>query len=80
MLRLLSWTRRRVTSGWSPNPRNAFCSFCQRSHADVGPLAEGPGLVFICEKCVSVCGRLIADEQIRRVAVGLGSAEQPTLM
>ena len=42
-------------------PRNAYCSFCRRSHVDVGPLAEGPDQVYICGPCVEVCGRLITD-------------------
>ena len=61
-----------------PSPRNAYCSFCRRSHTDSGPLAEGPGLVFICGECVSTCGRLIADEVVRRAAAVTAGLAQPT--
>jgi ATP-dependent Clp protease ATP-binding subunit ClpX len=56
-----------ASAGGPVGLRNAYCSFCRRSHTDVGPLAEGPDQVFICGKCVVVCGQLIADEQARQV-------------
>jgi ATP-dependent Clp protease ATP-binding subunit ClpX len=42
--------------------RDAYCSFCRLSHRDVGPLAEGPGLVFICYACVQLCAAIIEQE------------------
>ena len=56
MPRLLDWSRRTSAAGKPPRPRNACCSFCRRSPTDMGPLAEGPGLVFICGECAAVCG------------------------
>lgn len=50
--------------------KNAYCSFCRRSHTEVGPLAEGPDLVFICGPCVSACGELIAQELTRSGSAG----------
>jgi hypothetical protein len=43
--------------------RNAFCSFCRHSFRDVGPLVEGPGDVFICEKCAELSRSIIAQER-----------------
>jgi len=47
-------------------PRNAYCSFCRKSHTDVGPLVEGPGEVYICGECVSLCQSIIDQEKRRR--------------
>jgi ATP-dependent protease Clp ATPase subunit len=37
--------------------QDACCSYCEESYRDVGPLVEGPDLVYICEKC---CDEAIA--------------------
>ena len=74
---LVNRLRRRTGSGEPPSPRNAYCSFCRRSHHDVGPLAEGPGLVFICRECVAVCGRLIADHVALRAAAAGEASGHP---
>lgn len=44
------------------------CSFCGKSHTDVRKLVAGPG-VYICDECVDLCDKIIADE--------LGLAEEP---
>jgi ATP-dependent Clp protease ATP-binding subunit ClpX len=46
--------------------RNAFCSFCRRSHRDVGPLVEGPGEVYICGECIELCQSILDQERKRR--------------
>ncbi|CAN5340393.1 ATP-dependent Clp protease ATP-binding subunit ClpX [soil metagenome] len=46
--------------------RNAYCSFCRRSHRDVGPLVEGPGDVYICGECIELCSSIIDQEKKRR--------------
>jgi len=55
----------RRTSGSTKN-RNAYCSFCRKSHRDVGPLVEGPGEVYICGECVELCQSIIDQEKRRR--------------
>ncbi|HEY2786500.1 MAG TPA: ATP-dependent Clp protease ATP-binding subunit ClpX [Fimbriiglobus sp.] len=55
----------RKTTGSSRN-RNAYCSFCRRSHRDVGPLVEGPGDVYICGECIELCQSIIDQEKKRR--------------
>ncbi len=47
-------------------PRNAFCSFCRKSHTEVGPLVEGPGNVYICGECAELCQTIVEQERRRR--------------
>jgi hypothetical protein len=78
MRRLLDWLRSLAAASAPVGRRTTHCSFCRRSHSEVGPLAEGPGLVFICGACVAVCGRLIAEEEARRaVGADAGSGQRP---
>jgi ATP-dependent Clp protease ATP-binding subunit ClpX len=56
---------RRPTTNSGRN-RNAYCSFCRRSHRDVGPLVEGPGDVYICGECIELCQSIIDQEKRRR--------------
>jgi len=37
-----------------------FCSFCGKSQHDIKKLIAGPG-VFICNECVELCSRVIAE-------------------
>jgi ATP-dependent Clp protease ATP-binding subunit ClpX len=57
----------RRPSGSTGRNRNAFCSFCRKSHRDVGPLVEGPGDVYICGDCIELCQSIIDQEKRRRV-------------
>jgi ClpX C4-type zinc finger len=41
-----------------------MCSFCGKSHAEVLRLIAGPG-VYICERCITVCIRLLDAELTR---------------
>jgi ATP-dependent Clp protease ATP-binding subunit ClpX len=52
--------------GTGPTKKNAFCSFCRKSYRDVGPLVEGPGDVYICGECVSLCQTILDQENRRR--------------
>ena len=56
----------RRPSGSTGRNRNAFCSFCRKSHRDVGPLVEGPGDVYICGECIDLCQSILEQEQRRR--------------
>ncbi|HXD89364.1 MAG TPA: ATP-dependent Clp protease ATP-binding subunit ClpX [Urbifossiella sp.] len=59
--------------GTAGRNRNAYCSFCRRSHRDVGPLVEGPGDVYICGECIELCQSIIDQEKKRR-----GGSKQST--
>jgi ATP-dependent Clp protease ATP-binding subunit ClpX len=48
------------------NTALTYCSFCRRSHRDVGPLVEGPDQVYICIHCVRLCGYIMKEEAARR--------------
>lgn len=37
-----------------------FCSFCRKSQHEVKKLIAGPG-VFICNECVALCDKIIAE-------------------
>src|SRR6516162_6208329 len=60
----------RRPTGSSNRNRNAYCSFCRRSHRDVGPLVEGPGDVYICSECIDLCSSIIDQEKKRRGPTG----------
>src|SRR5690349_25141563 len=58
----------RKPPGTAGRNRNAYCSFCRKSHRDVGPLVEGPGDVYICGECVELCQSIIDQERRRKGA------------
>ncbi len=66
MIRWLLNRMRGPARGEAARPRNAYCSFCRRSHTAVGPLVEGPDLVFICGECIILSGEMLAQERARR--------------
>jgi ClpX C4-type zinc finger len=45
----------------SPKGRRFHCSFCGKSQTEVKKLIAGPG-VFICDECVGLCQRIIAEK------------------
>ena len=59
-------TGARRPPGTAGRNRNAYCSFCRRSHRDVGPLVEGPSDVYICGECIELCQSIIDQEKKRR--------------
>jgi ATP-dependent Clp protease ATP-binding subunit ClpX len=65
----------RKPPGAAGRNRNAYCSFCRRSHRDVGPLVEGPSDVYICGECIDLCQSIIEQERKRR---GSGGKNQST--
>ncbi len=56
-----------------------YCSFCNRSGDEVGPIVEGPNGVFICSNCVDLCHNIIRQEQRRNTTAKptLGSIPTP---
>ncbi|MBN2563124.1 MAG: ATP-dependent Clp protease ATP-binding subunit ClpX [Phycisphaerae bacterium] len=49
--------------------RTSTCSFCGKTHREVGPMVEGPNDAYICSNCVDLCRNIIRQEQ--RKASGL---------
>lgn len=39
-----------------------YCSFCGKAQCEVRKLIAGPGWVFICDECVSLCVDVVAAE------------------
>ena len=45
--------------------KSSTCSFCGKTHREVGPMVEGPGDAFICSNCVDLCHNIIKQEKRR---------------
>ena len=45
-----------------------ICSFCTRGQEEVQRLIAGPGSVFICDECVTLCTQIIAEERATKAA------------
>ena len=58
----------------NPPKRQAFCSFCRKSHRVAGPLVEGPANVYICGECIELCRSILEQERSRR------NSSQPTTL
>ena len=39
-----------------------YCSFCLRSHDEIGPLIAGPS-VFICRECNDMCKGIFSESE-----------------
>ncbi|MGV3621592.1 MAG: ClpX C4-type zinc finger protein [Archangium sp.] len=55
----------------------AWCSFCCRPKAEVGPLVGGPTGSFVCSSCVGVSGKLL-NVEVPSPHRGDGQGEGPT--
>ncbi|MCX5659600.1 MAG: ATP-dependent Clp protease ATP-binding subunit ClpX [Planctomycetota bacterium] len=49
--------------------RITTCSFCGKTSREVGPMVEGPNLVYICANCTDLCQNIFKQER-RRVHAG----------
>lgn len=57
-----------------------ICSFCTRGQDEVQRLIAGPGSVFICDECVTLCTQIIAEERATKptpTPVSLGRLPTP---
>jgi ATP-dependent Clp protease ATP-binding subunit ClpX len=65
----------------SRSGQTAFiCSFCTRGQEEVQRLIAGPGGVFICDECVTLCTQIIAEERATKAApapITLGRVPAP---
>src|SRR5579872_6054634 len=68
----------RKPPGTAGRNRNAYCSFCRRSHRDLGPLVEGPGDLYICGECIELCQSIIDQEKKRRGGPKSASSNIPS--
>lgn len=51
-----------------------LCSFCGKRQEQVHRLIAGPGGVYICDECVTLCGEIIAEETTVSAAPGTPGA------
>jgi len=65
-----------MTSGRTARGQHQ-CSFCGKPQKEVRRLIAGPGRVFICDECVTLCQQIITEE---REAATSSSAAQPKLL
>ena len=56
--------------GGEQDPRDIACAFCGKSPHQVSAMISGPGGIYICDECISVC----ADAMMRDMGTG-GSGE-----
>jgi ATP-dependent Clp protease ATP-binding subunit ClpX len=54
-------------------PTTLNCSFCLRSSEEVAKLIGGPG-VYICDSCVDLCNRILADDAGKQPPFSNGAA------
>jgi ATP-dependent Clp protease ATP-binding subunit ClpX len=52
---------------WHRKDKVLRCSFCNRSQRDVQKLIAGPN-VYICDECVTICNRILAEHQAEGVS------------
>jgi ATP-dependent Clp protease ATP-binding subunit ClpX len=41
------------------------CSFCGKENQEVHRLIAGPKGVFICDECVELCNKILAEEEAK---------------
>jgi len=57
--------------------KNALkCSFCGKSQDQVRRLIAGPG-VYICDECIELCSKIIAEELEEKNQVDISSLPKP---
>ncbi len=44
-----------------PNNQEMRCSFCGKTRSQVGRLVGGPGGIYICDECVSLCNEMLSE-------------------
>ena len=54
------------------------CSFCNKTQSEVEKLISGPGSVYICNECISLCNEMILEDKQEQSAVELIGSELPT--
>ncbi len=64
----------RGAKGGTKRRRASICSFCGKTHREVGPMVEGPNDTYICAGCVDLCHNIIRQE--KRKASGIRSMFQ----
>jgi ATP-dependent Clp protease ATP-binding subunit ClpX len=56
------------------------CSFCLKSQHEVAKLIAGPGWIFICDECVSLCDEWVAGRTPKMDLNAIDQIATPTLL
>ncbi|WP_298051473.1 ATP-dependent Clp protease ATP-binding subunit ClpX [uncultured Paenalcaligenes sp.] len=62
----------------SADDKALHCSFCNKTQAEVGKLISGPGAVYICNECISLCNEMILEDRQEDITADLLGASLPT--
>ena len=62
----------------SADDKALHCSFCNKTQAEVAKLISGPGAVYICNECISLCNEMILEENQELVTAELLGSDLPT--
>lgn len=62
----------------SAEDKALHCSFCNKTQAEVSKLISGPGGVYICNECISLCNEMILDEKQEQITADLLGSTLPT--
>lgn len=62
----------------SAEDKALHCSFCNKTQAEVSKLISGPGGVYICNECISLCNEMILDEKQEQITADLLGTTLPT--
>ena len=62
----------------SADDKALHCSFCNKTQAEVAKLISGPGGVYICNECISLCNEMIIEEKQQHSTEELLGSDLPT--
>lgn len=62
----------------SADDKALHCSFCNKTQGEVAKLISGPGAVYICNECISLCNEMILEEKQDLTAAELLGSDLPT--
>lgn len=62
----------------STDDKSLHCSFCNKTQAEVAKLISGPGGVYICNECISLCNEMIIEEKQQHDTTELLGSDLPT--
>lgn len=62
----------------SADDKALHCSFCNKTQGEVTKLISGPGGVYICNECISLCNEMIIEEHQEQVVTELLGSNLPT--
>lgn len=61
----------------SADDKALHCSFCNKTQAEVAKLISGPGAVYICNECISLCNEMIIEEKQQHSTTELLGSDLP---